>query len=32
MDDLNAALKDIGRGKSRDALGYANELLKEEVT
>ena len=31
MDDLNLAIKDLDKGKSRDALGYANELLKEEV-
>jgi hypothetical protein len=31
MDDLNMAIKDLDNGKSRDASGYANELLKDEV-
>ena len=31
MDDLDLAIKDLDKGKSRDALGYANELLKEDV-
>ena len=31
MDDLNMAVKDLDKGKSRDASGYANELLKDEV-
>ena len=28
MEDLDIAIKDLGRGKSRDALGYANEIFK----
>ena len=31
MEDLEDAIKDIGRNKSRDAPNYANELFKEEV-
>jgi hypothetical protein len=31
MDDLDMAIKDLDKGKSRDALGYANELLKDDV-
>ena len=31
MDDLNLAIKYLDKGKSRDALSYANELLKDEV-
>ena len=31
MDDLERAIKDLDKGKSRDALGYANEILKYEV-
>ena len=31
MADLDNAIKDIGRDKSRDALGMANELFKEEA-
>ena len=30
MSDLEEAVKDLGRDKSRDAMGFANELLKEE--
>ena len=30
-DDLKQAVKDLDRDKSRDALGHANELFKEEV-
>ena len=28
MNDLNLAIKDLDNGKSRDALGHANKLLK----
>ena len=31
MDDLELAIRDLDRRKSRDSAGYANELLKEEV-
>ena len=31
MEDLENAIKDIKRNKSRDALGQANELFKKEV-
>ena len=31
MEDLDMAIKDLDRGKSRDALGYANEIIKDEV-
>jgi hypothetical protein len=31
MDDLELAIRDLDRQKSRDSAGYANELLKEEV-
>ena len=31
MEDLELAIRDLDRGKSRDSSGYANELLKEEV-
>ena len=31
LDDLKRAVKDLDRDKSRDALGHANELFKEEV-
>ena len=29
-DDLNTALKQLKNNKSRDPLGYSNELLKPE--
>ena len=28
MDDLDEAMKDLQNGKSRDALGHANEIIK----
>ena len=28
LDDLNAAIKDLDNGKSRDAIGHANEIFK----
>ena len=31
IDDLKIALKKLGKDKSRDAQGYANEIFKEEV-
>ena len=31
MEDLENAIKDLQRNKSRDALEQANELFKEEV-
>ena len=31
MHDLTEALKDIDKGKSRDAIGHANEIFKEDV-
>ena len=31
MDNLNLAIKDLDKGNSRDALGYANLLLTEDV-
>ena len=31
MAELEEAVKDLGRNKSRDANGHANELLKEEA-
>ena len=31
LDNLNEAIKSLDRNKSRDALGMANELLKEEA-
>ena len=31
MEDLDLALKDLPKGKARDALGQANELFKEEA-
>ena len=31
MEDLELAIGDLDRGKSRDSAGYDNELVKEEV-
>ena len=31
MEDLDIAIKDLDKGKARDALGYANELFKDDV-
>ena len=31
MDDLDIAIKDLKRNKSRDALGQVKELFKEEA-
>ena len=31
MDDLREAIKKLGKDKSRDAQGHANEIFKEEV-
>ena len=31
MDDLSKAIKKLGKDKSRDAQGHANEIFKEEV-
>ena len=31
MVDLDQALKDLKRNKSRDPFGYANELFKKDV-
>ena len=31
LEDLNLALKDLDKGKARDALGHANKLFKEDV-
>jgi hypothetical protein len=31
MHDLTEALKDIDKGNSRDAIGHANEIFKEDV-
>ena len=28
MEDLDLAIKDLGRGQSRDALGNANKIFK----
>jgi hypothetical protein len=31
MSDLNKALADLKKNKSRDHAGYINEIFKEEV-
>ena len=28
LEDLNTAIRDLDNGKSRDAIGHANEILK----